>query len=133
MRKEKKINYHDTDAVGIAYYGAYLSFLEESRTRFLEERGVLVKDMHENGKYFVVKSFKADYKKPVHYGDVITCNTKVSKVTAARICFLQTILNKKSKEVLVRTETVLVIVGKSLKPILIPEKVSSALHEEMEV
>ena len=130
---EKRINYHDTDAIGIAYHGSYLNFLEESRTRLLEEKGISVKDMHEQGEYFIVKTFKADYKNPARYGDIIVCDTKISKITTAQICFSQTIFKKLNKQLLVKSEIVLVVVNKYLKPIVLPEKVDLLLREEMEL
>ena len=39
---EKRIYYHDTDAGGVVYYGNYLKYLEESRTEFLEKKGLSV-------------------------------------------------------------------------------------------
>jgi len=133
VRKEKKINYHDTDAVGIAYYGSYLHFLEESRTRFLEERGIPVKGLHESGRYFIVKFFKASYKRPVCFGDVIICQTSVNKITAARITFAQTVFNKQTGEAVVESDVELVMVDNVLRPVLLPDEVMSALQEEMEV
>lgn len=133
MKAEKRINYHDTDAIGIVYHGAYLNFLEESRTRLLEEKGVSVKNMHEKGKYFVVKAFKIDYKHPARYGDIITCETSINKVTAAQIYFSQTIFNKPDKTLLAASEVVLVVVNKDLNPIVLPKTVDLLIREEMEV
>ena len=130
---EKRINYHDTDAIGIVHHGAYLNFLEETRTKFLEEKGIEVNDMHAKGEYFVVKAFKASYKAPAHYGDVIVCNTEISKITSAQIYFSQIILDKSNKQILVESEIILVVVNKDLKPILLPEKVDLLLREKKEV
>ena len=49
---EKRINYHDTDAIGIVYHGAYLNFLEESRAEFFNSKNIPVEDMHEHGRYY---------------------------------------------------------------------------------
>ena len=133
MKTEIRINYHHTDAIGIVYHGSYLNFLEGSRMELLEAKGIAVKDMHEKGKYFVIKAFKADYKNPARYGDIITCETKINKITAAQIYFSQMIFNKLNRKLLVDSEVVLVVVNKYLKPILLPKKVDLLLREEMEV
>ncbi len=130
---KKTINYHDTDAIGIVYYGVYINFIEESCTRFFEEKGVAVKNMHEKGEYFVIKTLKADYKSPARYGDSIVCNTKISKITSAQIYFSQIVSNNVSGQILMESEVILVVVNKHLKPILLPEKVDLLLHEKMEV
>ena len=46
---EKRIYYHDTDAGGVVYYGNYLKYLEESRTEFLEKKGLSVTQLHRAG------------------------------------------------------------------------------------
>jgi len=46
---EKRIYYHDTDAGGVVYYGNYLKYLEESRTEFLEKKGLSVTQLHNLG------------------------------------------------------------------------------------
>ena len=52
---EKRIYYYDTDAGGVVYYGNYLKYLEESRTEFLEQKGLSVTQLHRAGFFYAVR------------------------------------------------------------------------------
>jgi acyl-CoA thioester hydrolase len=129
---EKTIYYHDTDAIGIVYYSSYLKFLEESRTSFFKSKGISVKNLHEQGKFFVITELKVKYKSPARFGDIIICESIISKITAAQIFFSQKIYNKQNNHILVDAEIVLAIVNKHLQPVVIPESVRSLLFEIQE-
>ena len=126
---EKTIYYHDTDAIGIVYYSSYLKFLEEDRTHFLKSKGVSVKNLHEQGRFFVIKELKVQYRSPARFGDIVICDSIISKITGAQIFFSQKIYNKQNNHILVDAEIVLVIFNKDFQPIVIPEDVRSLLFE----
>ncbi|MDD5156209.1 MAG: YbgC/FadM family acyl-CoA thioesterase [Candidatus Omnitrophica bacterium] len=124
---EKTIYYHDTDAIGIVYYSSYLKLLEEGRTNFLKSKGVSVKNLHEQGNFFVIKELKVKYISPARFGDIVVCESTISKITEARIFFSQKIYDKQNNRILVDAENILVIVNKRLQPIIVPESVRSLL------
>ena len=120
---EKTIYYHDTDAIGIAYYSAYLKILEEGRTHFFQSRGLSVKGLHEQGTFFVIKELNVKYKSPARFGYIVICDSIVSKITEAQIFFSQKIYNKEDNSILATAEITLVITDKYCHPIAIPETV----------
>ena len=126
---EKKIYYHDTDAIGIAYYASYLKILEEERTEFFESQGISVKDLHRQGRHFVIKDLRIQYKSPAKFGDVVICESVINKVTAAQIFFSQKIFNKTSNIILVEADIILVIINEHFQPVIMPEDVNSLLLE----
>ena len=119
---EKKIFYYDTDAGGVVYYGNYLQYLEEARTEFLENKGLSVKGLQEKGFLYAVRKCNITYKAPARYGDVIIADAKLTKMTAAQMFFEQTISDKKSGQILVKAEVVLVSLTKDFKPTVISEE-----------
>jgi len=127
---EKKIYYHDTDAIGIAYYASYLKILEEGRTEFFESQGISVKELHEDGRHFVIKDLHIKYKGPAKFGDTIVCDSTINKITAAQIFFSQKILNKSNNILLIEADINLVIVNQQLQPVLIPQPIGSLLSNE---
>ena len=76
---EKKIYYHDTDALGIAYYASCLKILEEDRTEFFESQGLSVKDFHKQGRHFVIKDLHIKYKNPARFGDIVICESIINE------------------------------------------------------
>ena len=120
---EKTIYYHDTDAIGVVYYSSYLKLLEEGRTDYFKSKGVSVKDLHEKGLFFVIKELKVKYRSPARFGDIVVCESVISKMTEAHIFFSQKIYNKLNNHILIDAETVLVIINKHFQPIIIPVSV----------
>ena len=88
---ERKIYYHDTDCGGVVYYANYLKYLEESRTEWLEARGLGIKSFLDQGLLYAVRSCNITYKSPARYGDVICCDAVLEKVTGAQLFFRQNI------------------------------------------
>ena len=121
-----KIYYHHTDCGGVVYYANYLKFLEEARTEFLAERGVLVKELAQKGTLFVVARQEIDYKLPAFYGDILNIDTRISEIGKARVEFDYEIRNQ-NKQIVSTAKTILVFVDKDLKPKIIPEEIRNLL------
>jgi len=121
-----KIYYHHTDCGGVVYYANYLKFLEEARTEFLAEKGVLVKELVQKGILFVVARQEIDYKLPAFYGDILNIDTRISEIGKARVEFDYEIRNQ-NKQIVSTAKTILVFVDKNLKPKIIPEEIRNLL------
>jgi len=126
---EKRIFYHDTDAGGIVYYGNYLKYLEESRTEFLEKQGLSVAIFRDRGLAYAVRKVSIQYRSPARYGDVLLCDAKLTKATAAQLFFEQKILQKSSGLLVVEAEVVLACLSVDFKPTPIPDDLRSRLLE----
>ena len=124
---EKRIYFHDTDAGGIVYYGNYLKYLEEARTEFLENKGLLIKKLKDRGFLYAVRQCNITYRSPARYGDTILCDAKLVKTTAAQMVFEQKIYLKEIRTLLVEAEVVLVSLNKNFKPTPIPEDLKALL------
>ena len=125
---EKRIYYHDTDAGGVVYYGNYLKYLEESRTEFLEKKGLSVTQMHREGFFYAVRKCSITYRSPARYGDTVLCAARLKEVTAAQLFFEQTIHDKASGRLLVEAQVDLVSLTKDFKPTAIPEAIKAKLQ-----
>ncbi len=125
---EKRIYYHDTDAGGVVYYGNYLKYLEESRTEFLEKKGLSVTQLHREGFFYAVRKCSLTYKSPARYGDTVVCEARIKEITAARFIFEQTIHDKASGRLLVEAQVELVGLTKDFKPQAIPPSVKAKLQ-----
>ncbi|MEI6630986.1 MAG: YbgC/FadM family acyl-CoA thioesterase [bacterium] len=122
---ERKIYYHDTDCGGVVYYANYLKHLEEARTEYCLKRGINLKELGENGTYFVVAHVDLDYKAPARYQDTIKITAQIQKTGTASLYFLQQIF--KDETLLLEAKTTWVCVGKDFKPKPIPAQIKQAL------
>ena len=121
-----KIYYHHTDCGGVVYYANYLDFLEEARTDYFEKLGYSIKQLTDEGIWFVVGRQEIDYKSPARYADTLEVNTWVNRVTGVRIEFEYEIKNQNSA-LIAKAKTVLICVDKELKPQPIPQDILSKI------
>jgi acyl-CoA thioester hydrolase len=122
-----RIYYHDTDCGGVVYYANYLKYLEEARSEYFEERGLIIKDMLKDGIGFVVARQEIDYKSPSFYGDILEVKTRVTDASLTRVNFEYDI-TKDSGQLVASAKTVIVFVDKALKPKRIPEEILKKLE-----
>jgi acyl-CoA thioester hydrolase len=98
---EVKIYYEDTDCGGVVYYANYLKYFERARTHYLEERGLSVSGLMNEGTVFVVVRAELDYRSPARYGDTLLVDTVVSDLSAASMTFAHVVKEKSSGRVIV--------------------------------
>lgn len=124
----KQIYYHDTDAGGVVYYANYLKYLEEARTEFFEQHGLGITPFLARGLIYAVRSCNIKYKAPARYGDTVTADAKLVRLSAAQIFFSQTVLNQATGKVLVEAEVVLVCLDRDFKPQPIPADIKEKIQ-----
>ncbi len=117
---EIKIYYQDTDCGGVVYYANYLTYFERARTEFLRESGADINELMQRGIFFLVRRAEIDYISPALYGETIIVDVKVGKVTGASIELFYEIKEKVSLRPVVKGLTLLVCVGKDMKPARLP-------------
>ncbi|MBA3053013.1 MAG: YbgC/FadM family acyl-CoA thioesterase [Candidatus Omnitrophota bacterium] len=119
---EIKIYYQDTDCGGVVYYANYLTYFERARTEFLRERGADIGELMERGIFFLVRRAEIDYISPARYGETVIVEVQAGKSTGASIELLYEIKEKASLRSIVKGKTLLVCVGKDMKPMRLPEE-----------
>ncbi|MFA5060260.1 MAG: thioesterase family protein [Candidatus Omnitrophota bacterium] len=125
---EKRIFFHDTDSGGIVYYGNYLKYLEEARTEFLEKKGLSVAEFYARGLLYAVSQCTIFYRSPARYGEVLLCDAKLTKATAVKLVFDQTIHEKKTGRLVAEAEVTLVCLNKEFRPTAMPDDLKEILE-----
>jgi acyl-CoA thioester hydrolase len=83
------------------YYANYLKYFERARTQYLEERGLSVAALMNEGTVFVVVHAEVEYRSPARYGDTLVIDTVVSDMSAASFTFAHVVKEKNSGRVIV--------------------------------
>jgi acyl-CoA thioester hydrolase len=112
---EIRIYYEDTDCGGMVYYANYLKYFERARTQYLEERGLSVLGLMNEGTVFVVVHAEVDYRSPARYGDRLIVETIVSDMTTASLTFSHVIRERESRRVVVEGAARLAAVNRNGK------------------
>ena len=93
-----EVFYEDTDMGGRVYHANYLKFIERARSKLIktlnvDQRLLLL----EEKKFFIVKSFVADYLLPAHFGDKLVICTTLVELKRASMILKQEILRDDQK------------------------------------
>ncbi|MBQ3227801.1 MAG: acyl-CoA thioesterase [Clostridia bacterium] len=65
----RKVQYHETDKMGVAHHSNFIKWMEEARVDFLDRIGYGYVKLEEDGIISPVLTIECEYKKPLHFGD----------------------------------------------------------------
>lgn len=83
----RRVNYYETDRMGVVHHSNYIRYFEEARTHFMEEAGYPYARLEKEGIMSPVTAVSCAYKKPVHYPDLIKINVYLTSMTKFRCVF----------------------------------------------
>lgn len=94
-RHPVRVYYEDTDLAGVVYYANYLRFFERGRTEALRAAGYDQSRLkREIGLVFLVVRIEVDYKAPALFDDILTIETRVTRVGGASLTMAQAALRE---------------------------------------
>ncbi|OLD39150.1 MAG: hypothetical protein AUI21_06395 [Nitrospirae bacterium 13_1_40CM_2_62_10] len=125
---EIRVYYEDTDCGGVVYYANYLKYFERARTHYLEERGVLVTGLLQEGTKFLVVHAELDYRFPARYADILTIDTKLTQIGRSSLTFAHVIRERTSGRIVVEGSAKLVTVDPQGKVKRLEKSLLDALH-----
>lgn len=82
-----RVTYRMTDQMGIVYYANYMEMFEMGRSQLLKVSGFSYRDMESDGYRLAVVHASCDYIQPATYDDLIEIETRVDRLTRARVNF----------------------------------------------
>ena len=88
----------DTDFQGFVYYANYLKFFERARSQFLDNNHISQKKLKELNLTFIVKEVHIEYLRAAELGDQITVQSRVEKISDARMVFYQSVINSSNNK-----------------------------------
>jgi len=114
-----RVRYAETDAMGVVYYGTYLSYFEDGRAHYLRERGLPYSEMERQGIFMPVAEAHCRYLAPARFEDVLTVETWVGDAGRARVRFDYVV--RRGDDILAEGYTVHAARGRDGRPVRIPD------------
>ncbi len=114
---ERKINYYETDKMGVVHHSNYIRFLEEARCYLLDKIELPFSLLEENGITIPVLGVNCEYKYHVTFGDTILINVFVKEYTGVRMTVGYDVKDKKTDRTVLVGETKHCFTNINLKPI----------------
>ena len=131
MIYERKINYYETDRMGVVHHSNYIRFLEEARCNLLERIDMPFDLLEENGITIPVLGVNVDYKYHVTYGDTILVKLFIKEYNGVRMTIGYEVTNKENGNILLTGETKHCFTDNNLKPINL-KKVNPEFNSKFE-
>ena len=115
------MRYAETDAMGVVYYGNYLTWFEVGRTDLLRQLGSSYRDIEQGRVYLPVVEAHCRYHHPARYDDVVEIRTKASRPSRAQLRFDYELSRVSDNVSIASGSTVHVATNENGKPCRLPE------------
>ena len=124
---EHRVNYSETDQMGLVYHANYVVWLDMARTEHLRGTGVTYKEMEEQGVYLAVTELQVRYRRAARYDDLVRIRCWVREVASRMVTFGYAIERAATVELLATARTSLMALDRGHTPTRIPEHVRDLL------
>jgi len=111
-----KIDYADTDMMGVVYHANYLKFFERGRTALIEDIGYSYVAMEDAGYFAPVYDVQATYKKPLRYGEKAYVKTWIDLNDGIKTVYGYQIVNEQGDLCVEGTTTHIIVSKDSFRP-----------------
>lgn len=115
----RKVNYHETDKMGVTHHSNYIKFMEEARIHFLEEIGFGYSKLESLGLMSPVLSVECEYKKYTTFDDEIKIHVSFDEFSGARFAVRYEMTNNKTGDLVLTGKTTHCFVDKSGKLVIL--------------
>lgn len=120
---ERRINYYETDRMGVVHHSNYIRFLEEARCQMLDDNHMPYSAFEEQGVMIPVLGVNCDYKLHVTFDDIIEIKPFVKDFNGVRLTMGYHITNKKTGDLVLTGETKHCFTDMNLKPIRLQKQI----------
>ncbi len=82
-----RVNYSETDQMGVAYHARYLVWLDVARTEHLRCRGASYRELETAGLRLAVSEVSVRYRQPARFDDLLRIRCWVRRLESRRVEF----------------------------------------------
>jgi acyl-CoA thioester hydrolase len=122
-----RVNYSETDQMGVVYHARYVVWLDMARTEHLRLSGMTYRELEERGFFLAVGELCMRFRQPARYDDVVRVRCWVREVASRRVTFGYALEEAGSGRLLVTAETMMMCLDKNFAPTRLPDDVRQLL------
>ncbi len=123
-----RVDYSETDQMGVVYHARYLVWLDIARTEYLRARGASYRVIEEEGYRLVVGEAAIRYRLPARYDDEVRVRVWVREQASRRVSFGYAIERAADGVLLASAWTSLIVLDAAFRPIRLPPSLAGRLH-----
>ncbi len=122
-----RVNYSETDQMGMVYHARYLVWLDIARTEHLRRSSMSYRQLEESGLRLAVSDVAIRYRQPARYDDPIRIRCWVREVASRKVDFGYAVEHAEHGRLLATASTGLLALDSSMTLTRLPEHVRQAL------
>src|SRR3954463_14312556 len=122
-----RVNYSETDQMGVVYHARYLVWLDVARTEHLRRSGMSYRDLEAFRLRLAVSDVTIRYRQPARYDDPICIRCWVRQVASRKVEFGYAVEHAEDHRLLATATTSLIALDSAMALSRLPDAVRSAL------
>jgi acyl-CoA thioester hydrolase len=123
-----RVNYSETDQMGVVYHARYLVWLDIARTEHLRLSGMSYRDLEAAGLRLAVAEIAARYRQSARFDDEIRVRCWVRDLASRRVEFGYAVEHADDGRLLVTAVTALFALDSAMRPTRLPSAVRQVLR-----
>lgn len=114
---EHKVQYYETDQMGVVHHSNYIRWFEEARTDFMEKMGLGYDEMERRGIMCPVLAVEAEYLRMVRFGETVTVEAEIKEYNGIKLTMVYEVAGRKTGTVYCKGVTTHCFLTEEAKPI----------------
>jgi acyl-CoA thioester hydrolase len=123
-----RVNYSETDQMGVVYHARYLVWLDIARTEHLRQSGMSYRELEATGLRLAVSEVFVRYRQPARYDDPVRICCWVREAASRRVDFGYAVEHAQDDRLLATATTKLVALNTRMTLTRLPQPVRASLH-----
>ena len=123
-----RVNYSETDQMGVAYHARYLVWLDVARTEHLRRAGASYAELEARGLRLVVSEAAIRYRRPARFDDPVRIRCWVRTLASRRVEFGYAVEHAERGELLATATVALLALDASMALSRLPDDVRRVLE-----
>jgi len=123
-----RVNYSETDQMGVAYHARYLVWLDVARTEYLRQAGASYAELEARGLRLAVSEAAIRYRRPARFDDLVRIRCWVRALASRRVEFGYAVEHSDRGELLATATVALLALDASMALSRLPEDVRRLLE-----
>ena len=123
-----RVNYSETDQMGVVYHARYLVWLDVARCEHLRLSGKSYRELEQAGLRLAVSELAIRYRQPARYDDLIRIRCWIREVASRRVDFGYAVEHAEDQRLLATASTRLIALDIGMTLARLPERVRQVLR-----
>jgi acyl-CoA thioester hydrolase len=123
-----RVNYSETDQMGVVYHARYLVWLDVARTELLRQSGTTYRDLEASGLRLAVSEVWMRYRQPARYDDPVRIRCWVREAASRKVDFGYAVEHADDDRLLATARTSLLALDGRMALTRLPDHVRASLQ-----